>query len=118
MDPRVKTPAAALAQQSKLSQQLYRQLLSVSPAFDQIVALRAKTKDLQAQAKGDTLAAVNAFDQKLQALAGGAARRPGPGSEPPTLGGLRTRLLTLLAVTHEVADPPTPPPAPPQNELP
>ena len=107
MDPRVKTPAAALAQQSKLSQQLYRQLLSVSPAFDQIVALRAKTKDLQAQAKGDTLAAVNAFDQKLQALAGGAARRPGPGSEPPTLGGLRTRLLTLLGVIQEVDDAPT-----------
>jgi hypothetical protein len=41
------------------------------------------------------------FDQKLQALAGGATRRPGAGTEPPTLGGLKTKFLTLFGVFQE-----------------
>ena len=117
MDPRVKTPAAGLAAQFNSSLSLYKDLLSVSPAFDQIVALREKTKDLKAQAKDDTLAAINAFDQKLQTLAGGAARRPGAGTEPPTLGGLRTRLLTLLGVLQEADDAPTTQASAAVNEL-
>ncbi len=107
MDPRVKTPVAGLAQQSRLSRQLYRHLLTVSPAFDRIVSLRDKIKELQGQAKGDTLTALNTFDQKLQALAGTAARRPGPANEPPSLGVLRTRLLTLMSVLQDADEAPT-----------
>ena len=58
-------------------------------------------KDLQPRATGETLAAINALDQKLQALAGGATRRPGTGTEPPTLGGLKTKFLTLFGVFQE-----------------
>jgi photosystem II stability/assembly factor-like uncharacterized protein len=101
MDPRVKTAAAGLQQQFKMSNDLYTQLLALSPAVEQAGAARKQLKDLQSHANGEALAAVNALDQKLQALAGGVARRPGAGAEPPTLGGLRTRFLTLFGVLQE-----------------
>jgi len=101
MDPRVKTSPAGLQQQFKLSSDLYTQLLILSPAAEQAGALRKQLKDLQTRATGEALAAINALDQKLQALAGGATRRPGPGTEPPTLGGLKTKFLTLFGVFQE-----------------
>jgi hypothetical protein len=107
MDPRVKTPAAGLAQQFKLSQQLYNHILIVAPAVNQLAAVRKQLADLQKQAKGDVLVAVNTLDQKLQTLAGAQARRPSPGNEPPSLGGMRTRLLTLFGVLQEADETPT-----------
>src|SRR5947207_8887880 len=107
MDPRVKTPATGLAQQFKLSQQLYNDLLSVAPAVNQLSSMRKQLKELQKQAQGDVLVAVNTLDQKLQALGGGQARRPGAGTEPPSLGGMRTRLMALFTVLQEVDDAPT-----------
>ncbi|HKD78452.1 MAG TPA: glycoside hydrolase [Candidatus Angelobacter sp.] len=101
MDPRVKTTTAGLEQQFKLSSDLYTQLLTLSPAVEQAGDLRKQLKDLQSKSNGETLAAVKALDQKLQALAGGVARRPGAGTEPPTLGGLRTRFLALFGVLQE-----------------
>ena len=101
MDPRVKTSLAGLQQQFKLSNDLYTQLLALSPAVEQATAARKQLKDLQSRASGEMLVAVNALDQKLQALVGGVARRPGAGAEPPTLGGLRTRFLTLFGVLQE-----------------
>ncbi len=101
MDPRVKTPLAGLQQQFKLSHDLYTQLLTLSPAAEQAGALRKQLKDLQPKATGEALAAIKALDQKLQALAGGATRRPGPGTEPPTLGALKTKFLTLFGVFQE-----------------
>jgi photosystem II stability/assembly factor-like uncharacterized protein len=101
MDPRVKTSPAALQQQFKLSQDLYTQLLALSPAAEQIIDVRKQLKDLQPRATGEVLAAVNMLDKKLEALAGGAMRRPGAGTEPPTLGGLKTKFLTLFGVFQE-----------------
>jgi len=101
MDPRVKTPVAGLARQFTLSQQLYNQLLTLAPAVEQANDVRKQLKDLQKKAQGDALAAVNALDQKLQALVGGVGRRPGVGTEAPTLGGTRTRYLALLNVFQE-----------------
>jgi photosystem II stability/assembly factor-like uncharacterized protein len=101
IDPRVKTPAEGLQQQFKLSSDLYAALLTLSPAVEQAGDLRKQLKELQSKANGDALTAVKAFDQKLQALAGGVARRPGAGAEPPTLGGLRTRYLALFGVLQE-----------------
>ncbi|HEY5026891.1 MAG TPA: glycoside hydrolase, partial [Candidatus Angelobacter sp.] len=101
MDPRVKTSPAGLQQQFKLSNDLYTQLLTLSPAGEQIVDVRKQLKDLQPRATGEALTAIKALDQKLQALAGGATRRPGPGTEPPTLGGLKTKFLTLFGVFQE-----------------
>ena len=101
MDPRVKTPPAGLQQQFKLSDDLYTKLLTLSPATEQAGELRKQLKELESKASGETLAAVKALDQKLQALAGGATRRPGAGTEPPTLGSLRTRFLTLFGVLQD-----------------
>jgi photosystem II stability/assembly factor-like uncharacterized protein len=101
MDPRVKTSLAGLQQQFKLSNDLYTQLLTLSPAAEEAGALRKQLKDLQQKATGEALAAIKAFDQKLQTLAGGATRRPGAGTEPPTLGGLKTKFLTLFGVFQE-----------------
>jgi photosystem II stability/assembly factor-like uncharacterized protein len=101
LDPRVKTPLAGLQQQFKLSNDLYTQLLTLSPAAEEAGALRKQLKDLQPRATGESLAAIKAFDQKLQTLAGGATRRPGAGAEPPTLGGLKTKFLTLFGVFQE-----------------
>ncbi|HVG90816.1 MAG TPA: hypothetical protein VNB54_04935, partial [Alphaproteobacteria bacterium] len=80
---------------------LYTQLLTLSPAAEEVSALRKQLKDLQSKTTGEALAAIKAFDQKLQALAGGATRRPGPGTEPPTLGSLKTKFLTLFGVFQE-----------------
>ena len=101
MDPRVKTPLADLQQQFKLSNDLYTQLLTLSPAAEDAGTLRKQLKDLQPKATGEALSAIKALDQKLQGLAGGATRRPGAGTEPPTLGGLKTKFLTLFGVFQE-----------------
>jgi hypothetical protein len=101
MDPRVKTSLAGLQQQFKLSNDLYTQLLTLSPAAEEAGALQKQLKELQPKATGEALNAIKTFDQKLQALAGGATRRPGAGTEPPTLGGLKTKFLTLFGVFQE-----------------
>jgi hypothetical protein len=101
MDPRVKTSLASLQQQFKLSNDLYAQLLTLSPAAEQAGALRKQLKELQPRATGEALATINALDKKLEALAGGATRRPGAGTEPPTLSGLKTTFLTLFGIFQE-----------------
>jgi photosystem II stability/assembly factor-like uncharacterized protein len=101
MDPRVKTSPAGLQQQFKLSNDLYTQLLTLSPAAEQAGALRKQLKELQPRTTGEVLATINALDKKLEALAGGATRRPGAGTEPPTLSGLKTKFLTLFGIFQE-----------------
>ncbi|HZD93759.1 MAG TPA: glycoside hydrolase, partial [Candidatus Sulfotelmatobacter sp.] len=101
MDPRVKTQPAGLQQQFKLSNDLYTQMLTLAPAVEQATELRKQLKELQPRASGETLAAINALDQKVQTLVGGVQRRRGAGTEAPTLGGLRTRFLTLFGVLQE-----------------
>jgi photosystem II stability/assembly factor-like uncharacterized protein len=102
MDPRVKTPAAGLQQQFQLSSDLYRQLLTLAPAVEQAAALRKQLKELQPRASGQTVEAIRALDQKIQALSGGTPRRRrGAGSEELTLGDLRGRFLTLFGMLQE-----------------
>ena len=107
MDPRVKASAADLEKQFQLSRRLYNDLLTVAPASNQLGAVSKQVKDLQKQAQGNAATAINALDQKLQALAGTLTRRPGPGNEPPSLDGMRTRLIALFGVLQEVDAAPT-----------
>jgi hypothetical protein len=107
MDPRVKTSAADLEKQFQLSYKIYAHLLEVVPANSRLTATRKQVAALQKQAQGDVQAAVNALDQKLQALSGDQGRRPGPGGETPGLNGLQTRLSTLFGVLQEVDAAPT-----------
>jgi photosystem II stability/assembly factor-like uncharacterized protein len=102
MDPRVKAPTAALAQQFKLSEQLYTRLRTLAPAVEQANDARKQLKEIRKKLSEGTLAAaVDQMDQKIQAVVGGAPRRPGAGTEPPTLGMMRTRYLALLTVFQE-----------------
>jgi photosystem II stability/assembly factor-like uncharacterized protein len=102
MDPRVKTQESGLAQQFALSQQLYSQLLTLAPAVEQANDARKQLKALrQKLSEGTLAAAVDHVDQNLQALIGGGGRRPGAGTEAPTLAGMRTRYLALFNVFQE-----------------
>jgi photosystem II stability/assembly factor-like uncharacterized protein len=102
MDPRVKTPESGLTQQFALSYELYTQLVSLAPTVEQAGDMRKQLKEIRAKLKEGTLAAaVDQADQKLQALLGGGGRRPGPGTEAPTLAGMRTRYAALFNVFQE-----------------
>ncbi|HKD45253.1 MAG TPA: glycoside hydrolase [Candidatus Angelobacter sp.] len=108
MDPRVKTPQAVLARQFALSHDLYTQLLTLAPAVEQANQAHKQLQAVrQKLSEGTLAAAVDQLDQKLQALIGGAGRRPGPGNEPATLGGMRTRYLALFNVLEEADVAPT-----------
>ncbi len=108
MDPRVKIAPTALAQQFRQSQQLYNQLLTLAPAVEQAGDLRKQIKELQKQAQGDVLTAVNALDKKLDDVAGGGApRRAGAGNQPANLGLMRARYLGLLGALQEADVAPT-----------
>ena len=94
MDPRVKTPAAAIAQQSALSKQLYDAILDSQAALRQVRAVRAQIKPVQEKAgPGPLFDALYAFDKKGAALegatgggqrgtsgGGGAGQGPGAGA--------------------------------------
>jgi photosystem II stability/assembly factor-like uncharacterized protein len=107
MDPRVKTPLAGLKEQFTESMELYQPLMKVSPAFDQAMAVRKQLDLLKKQAQGDTLAAVNALDGKLEHVAGTARRFFGGGEAGPSLAGTRIRLLMLMGVFQEADVAPT-----------
>jgi hypothetical protein len=97
MDPRVKTPAAALAQQFKLSDELYRKLLTLAPAVEEANNARKQLKEVRKKLSEGTLAAaVDQMDKRIETVVGGAPRRPGAGTEAPALGMMRTRYLALF----------------------
>ena len=107
MDPRVKATSTALAGQFQLSMKLYQTALMVTPAAAQSADLQKQVKELLKTAQGDVLAAAKALDQKLEAAAGRATRRPGVVSETLTLGAAQTRVMTLLGILQEVDAAPT-----------
>ena len=109
MDPRVKTPVPGLAQQFRLSQQLYKDMLTVAPAVSEATSVSKQLEELQKQAQGDVQVAVNTLKQKLDTLLGGQQRGPAPppANQPPSLGVLRTRLVALFNVLQEADDTPT-----------
>jgi len=108
MDPRVKTPAAGLEQQFQLSERLYSRLQTLAPAVAQATALHKQLLDVRHKlGEGMLAAAVDQIDHKVQAVAGGTSRRPGAGTEPPTLGAMRTRYLALFNALQEADVAPT-----------
>jgi len=108
MDPRVKTSAADLSQQLQLSQRLYTQLQTLAPAVEQANATHKQLKEVRLKlSEGMLAAAVDQIDQKVQDVTGGTTRRPGAGTEPPTLGAMRTRYLALLNALQEADLAPT-----------
>ena len=69
LDPRVKTPAVTIQQQSTISKQLYEDTLAVQKALAQMRALRAQIRDVKAE--GAAAQALAAFDKQAAAIEGG-----------------------------------------------
>jgi len=111
MDPRLKTPTAALAEQFKLSKQLYDQWLALASISENVRQFRARLTELRPRVpEGDLKKQVDALSEKLQALAGGG---PGPGGPAGAAGRLTlasgtTRVRTLFNLVEEVDAAPTP----------
>jgi hypothetical protein len=94
IDPRVKTPAAGLAQQFEMSLAMYDGIREAQAALQKIRALRGRIKKAQeAAAKehipAEVTEALAAFDKKASTLEGGtgSAGSPGGGSMPGGPGG-------------------------------
>ena len=96
MDPRVKTPPAALAQQSTLSMGLYQALKQDSAALHQARALRAELQNRGANARGDLATAMAAVDQRAAALVGSGGGFGGDATE--SLSRLNGNLAQLLGM--------------------
>ncbi len=99
LDPRVKTPAAEIAQQYEVSRTIYDSMLRATVAIHEITVVRDQ---LKTKAGGATTAiAAGSLESKLNAIAGGGGGRGGGGGGrggpvgPPTLGSLRTALARL-----------------------
>jgi hypothetical protein len=110
MDPRVKTSAADLAEQFKLSKQLYDDWVVLNSISEDLRKFRAQLTELRPRVADSTLKAhVDAVAEKLQALAGGGGgfggAAPGPG---PSFASTTGRIRTLFSLIEEVDVAPTP----------
>ena len=111
MDPRVKTPAAALAQEHALAIALFDDIGRDSTVTAQVHALREQLRGVPIPASNRELGtAVGAYDALLAALAGqraggqhGGGRRHLTAEGQPTLASSNGDLLTMLALL-EAAD--------------
>jgi photosystem II stability/assembly factor-like uncharacterized protein len=113
MDPRVKTPAAGLAAQYRLSMQCYNGVWKTHEAAEQASALRKQIKDLRTKvgtgALSDTLAEL---DSKIQSLAGAQRKRGmriNAGSSEITLARLESELHQLLGILQQADATPSAP---------
>jgi hypothetical protein len=114
MDPRVKTSALGLQQQSTLSKQLYDAAGDIQRALRQLRAVRDQVKTLQGKGQQADLArSLAAFDEKAAALEGpsGAAGMGGFGPPvaggPETLAGASTGLTSIMGLLQGADATPT-----------
>jgi hypothetical protein len=105
MDPRVKTPLAALAQQFTLSMGLYQALRQDSAALQQTRALRAELENRRANARGDVATAISAVDGRTAALVGSGGGFGGDATE--SLSRLNGNLAQLLDLVQDADVAPT-----------
>jgi hypothetical protein len=98
LDPRVKTPAIALQQQSAISRQLYDDTLAVQKALVEVRALRAQIRDIKAE--GTAAQVLAEFDKLAAAMeGGGGGGRGGRGAVeagPETLSNAGATLTALM----------------------
>jgi hypothetical protein len=112
MDPRVKTSQADLAEQFKLSKQIYDEWLALNSISEIVRLIRGRLTDLRPRVpEGDLKTHVDALAAKLLALAGAGGGGPGgQGAGVPrvTLSATAGRLRTLFNLMEEVDLAPTP----------
>jgi hypothetical protein len=121
LDPRVKTPAVGIAQQSDLSKQLYDGVLGTQAALRELRAIRTQVKTLQEKAGQNPIAqALADFDKKAAALEGGGGAAgggqrggggggfgPGAGGGGDTLAGIGGSLTSLMGLMQAADAAPT-----------
>jgi hypothetical protein len=110
MDPRVKTPRAALQQQFALSRRLSDMLRQDHDALTQLRGLRAQlrtTRERATQSGGSVSEAVRALDQRAAALEGQGGGFGGGAGGGQSLARLNTDLGALLNDVQEADAAPT-----------
>jgi len=109
MDPRVKTPAAGLAQQHAIAMRCYEGMKQVHDASEQVRKLRAQLRDLRTRAGQGALAdAISALERKAADLegagggfrGGGGGGRRGGAADEPSLGRVSGELLGLMGLVE------------------
>ena len=114
MDPRVKTSTADLAEQYKLSKQLYDEWLTLNSISDHVRQIRGQVTELRAKVSDANLKTkVDAFAEKLQSLAGGGVgfgggAGGGGGAARVTVASATGRIRNLFNLIEEVDLAPTP----------
>ncbi len=107
MDPRVKTPARDLAEQFRLSKQLYETWVAFNVITNQSNPISKQLADLRSTAKTDEVKAqIDAFVLKVNALVGTEVGRPDLANKLTTLSAL-ARLKALFGVLQDVDAAPT-----------
>jgi len=111
MDPRVKASTADLAQQFRLSKQVYDEWLTLNSMSEALRVMRGQLTDLRPRASEDLKKHIDALGEKLQTLAGGAAAFGPPAagaSARPTIATVTVRVRTLFNLFEGVDAAPTP----------
>jgi hypothetical protein len=110
MDPRVKTSQADLAEQFKLSKQVYDEWLTLNTVSESVALIRGRLTELRPRVpEGDLKTHIDALAAKLLALAGGGGPGgPAAGAPQVTLSATTGRLRTLFNLIEEVDLKPTP----------
>jgi hypothetical protein len=111
MDPRVKASTADLAEQFKLSKQVYDEWLTLNSMSETVGIVRGQLTDLRPRASEDLKKHIDALGEKLQALAGsGPVVGPPPAGAParPTIASVTVRVRTLFNLFEGVDAAPTP----------
>jgi photosystem II stability/assembly factor-like uncharacterized protein len=100
MDPRVKTPPAAIARTHAITRRLYDAIRRDSTIVAQFGSLRSQLA--AAKQNASAVDAANAFEQKLNALAGqgggGRGGRGGGGGGQPSFASITGDLTTVISV--------------------
>ena len=114
MDPRLKVSASDLAEQFKLSKQVYDELLSLAAISESIRSIRGQLADLRARATDNVKTHLDSFSEKLQTLGGAAGFGPGGpgggggGGTRLTVASAAGRLRALFGILQGVDSAPTP----------
>jgi len=113
MDPRVKTPAATLAQQFALSKGLYDDIGRTRDALDGVRALRLALREVRPRTTGSVAAAVDSLEHAAAALEaagggfGGGGGGGAGGGAAATLAGTIGQLGQLYGALQEADAAPT-----------
>jgi photosystem II stability/assembly factor-like uncharacterized protein len=107
MDPRVKVPLAALAQQFRLETRLASMMTQASTAVRQAQSVREQLQKLSKQTNGSLAQSVAALDKKISALLGAPGSFFGPVSPVVTLGRVNGEVGALYASVDSADAAPT-----------